>query len=726
MMAQTYSLDSVIKKVESRAMANGDSQKIVVIDINKKTAVNKKSIFGVYNNYLVSTSIEAKGSISGIIISAPDDFDKNVVVSGVYKVSCKPGNESKAVISLFDSATSPSDALEKLINKWVREECREREDFSRLVRECVSKNKSLPDRLKNRAFEETGLTLNIKLSLNNTPSAIAITKDTHKLRTLDNNEDHLFRVYVELEVDEVNVVSAVLNSKCTDQLHEHVLTEIGKYVKANVNTHDFIDKSKKTSIKNKIEEHLNLHLKKFGRKVGVFKIELDDSGIKYEYRDEIDVSCTVQQYPDPVVIKNTVQMLLMDVGKYKAEKSPKLGPWLIEKLDSIIKRELFDATYTDLVINFKQREEIIKSYLTKAADEIGYEIKHFLSGPDLDRLKHYSLNLTEGFETSLSRFFVKLNIIINVRIDNPKSIEKYINHRQNVQDVMARGVLEITRLHLHKITPKRFYMHFTYPDPATGAENSVENELTELIAKEMKDEYGADDVDIILKVVETDIIRKYNELVNKHEIFTTTIPTYIEPITIGGRFRVEDIALNGWYKFQTRNFDINDIREYIEQTLRTYPQLAVLLLNINTIKDQIEMEKLVHSIIAPKLENEYGITAKIENIVKESFTDKLHDYKITQHLDDNRELIKLHSISLKKELEKLLTKQIDLLTMPGSEQELEELENKINKVMTKLALKQIPKSSDKLSFDMTEILQIESTNMQNQQIKGGETERGDK
>ena len=142
-----------------------------------------------------------------------------------------------------------------------------------------------------------------------------------------------------------------------DALNEIVKDELRRYISKNVSLQSFCTELNKPHLRSAIIDHLNKRLESAGRRVERISFE---SSAFFEPRDDFkefkqDVVCEIHEYPKPVIIKNTVQMILRDVAKYKSIGSPPLEGWVKEKLERIIREELFKKRYLDILFGFQTR-----------------------------------------------------------------------------------------------------------------------------------------------------------------------------------------------------------------------------------------------------------------------------------------------------------------------------------------------------------------------------------
>ncbi len=247
--------------------------------------------------------------------------------------------------------------------------------------------------IKDKAINEIGLKLEIRLSLENEgklkPTSITSMKIPVRLKDCDKQLE--IELSTELLIDEKNKLKALMSSHRASDWEDMIKEGLQKYIMLNMTLHDFcidLNRKYKDDIIG-ILEHLLTH---DGRKVGFLSMEpiipfsindfLDIEDPKFT-----DIECGIQEYPDPVIIKNKLQMTLTDIGKYAASKVTDIKVWIKEKLDRIIHEELFNVEYIDLLLKFGPIEDQIRSKMEVESDKIGYKLRQIITVPDLKPLK---------------------------------------------------------------------------------------------------------------------------------------------------------------------------------------------------------------------------------------------------------------------------------------------------------------------------------------------------
>src|SRR5207244_769541 len=96
---------------------------------------------------------------------------------------------------------------------------------------------------------------------------------------------------------------------------------------------------------------------------------------------------------EKVIIKNDLQLVLKDYGKYKRLGSPEIKKWVENALKKIIREELFDKTYLYILLEFSSSEEKIKKLMQESVGEIGFDLQHLVTKPNMKENEFLELKL---------------------------------------------------------------------------------------------------------------------------------------------------------------------------------------------------------------------------------------------------------------------------------------------------------------------------------------------
>jgi hypothetical protein len=145
-----------------------------------------------------------------------------------------------------------------------------------------------------------------------------------------------------------------------------------------------------------------------------------------------DVLCRLADYPEPIVIKAALQMMLVNAESYRKAGSPDLSFWSRETLDVTLRRILFSQRYSDLVLGFEPLEFDIKRNLAAEAEKIGYSIQQLIVAPDMAAmrwLEPFEIKVEEQFETRTPKVSVNIRIHVTTSVRGLSHIEQFLYNR---------------------------------------------------------------------------------------------------------------------------------------------------------------------------------------------------------------------------------------------------------------------------------------------------------
>jgi hypothetical protein len=644
-MGPIRALDAIIQKVPVRTKANSPSEKIVIIDCKTKKAIERRPWFGDVKEYLVVNTSEiqnpAEYQVSGIHINDVEN-DRSIGLEVKCWITCTPGNENKAAEALFSAEHPPAVVFEKLINRWVDEFVRSAPgDF---ITTYFDQKDALQASIKSRALADAGLTLQVKISLvGERISFLPVKIDTGSflLRVSDYHEQQDVQITCRLEVDEKNRIRANIYRLRADRLKDVVIRQAQQYFEHNVSLEQFYDDLNQNSIIAPLKEALDKRLVLEGRRVEFIHLEstVSDSAPQ-QFENEVSVDVKVQEYPETVKVNNIVRMIRTDVARYKTKDSPALQPWLKVQLERIIPDLFFYKKYIDLLLEFKDPVEDgkdkpglrkdIKDRLAVEAKKIGYDIKYLATSPNLQPLTWldpFPIDVEDTFETRESKFYVKLNMHLSTRLTTleREKVKSHLNKLEHIPTLMEKKVRDVTRDYIHTVDPERFYTTFTLPDKKNYPDNeSIETELTGKVTEALQAaDFFADVISFVPKMMDTDVVIRWRELQEKVCDFSFQVTPLRggEPVMFTGKFQVESIAKNSWFKFQSRKFTIEDIRSHLEDVVRAkLKAVSKDELLFKGLGHLAEIQKAITLMAKQGIEELYGLDISV-SMIDRAFTE---------------------------------------------------------------------------------------------------------
>ncbi len=708
-MAQTYPLDKIIRLVDAGTHSHGSAEVVVLIDTRQRAVLPKApfiTAFRALRYYLVGNTNDprnsSQGEITGYVLQS---LEHNVPVTMTYVAHCRPGNEGRVALALFDDSEAPGEILDRKLTRWLTEIAQA--DIPAFVRDYLEDRAALEAKITAKALAETGLDLSLRLFLEAERSLNPLVVTKEHLRATasdyhDEEQDLGFRITI--DVSESHKLNAMLYYRRNPQLQELVPREVLRFVRQSVTMQMYCTELNSAAVRGALTAHLDTFLASYGRKVGTIRLDARPCSLEFFYQYAHDVTCELHEYPKPVVIQNKVQMILRDVALYKSVKSPDLKQWLDQKLDRFIRQLLFSAKYIDVLIRFHLFEAEIKRALDAEAKAIGYQIEQIITTPDLEPIRWkepFPLEVSGTFETQASRFYVNVQFVVTARIPRLETVEAYLNREQNVPKLMEEAILSASRQLLHSVNPERFYMRFGSTDIPN--ERSVKDALETAIDEKLREQFGADVIEVVIKVVETELIARLKKLMETICPFIVEIRLdNEEPLIFHGNFQTQRVDPEGWHRFQLLTIGVDEIRRLLEEHLFSRLHAATLNeLQYRSPEHRQFLEQVLSKYATDYVREEFGLIVRITNVYREPTPGELlASRSLMEHRDKNFEIERAalrdwaageiasseHRLA---RLGALLEKRNELAMGTDVEDDLAELDRQIAEVHAAMALSEV-------------------------------------
>jgi hypothetical protein len=599
-MQKIRPLDAIIRKLPAPPKVLPTSEKVVMIDCKSRKAVASKPWFSWFTEVSYFLVVNRNGDINPAEYDLPTipvkdiENDRSIGLNLRCWISSPEGNEMRVAEALCDPEHSPSDVFDRLIKRWVDEFVGpDRQNF---IHRYFEIKRELQSRIVARALSEIGLDLQLKIYLEGESASneiIKLTTEIFLVRVKDYHEQQDLRINCQLQIEPATRIYANVYRHRAGQLKSVIISEALKFFEHKVTLEQFYDDLNHEAIIEPLKKALNARLQREGREVGFFHLEstASDSALT-QFEADLDVKVKVQEYPEQITIKNHVRMKRRNVAIYKSKGSPKLDTWLTQQLNQIIPDVLFYEKYIDLLIDFRRPEDdvearsslkkTIKHKLSVEAEKIGYEIKYLTTIPALKPLtwlEPFTINVDGSFETKESNFFVKLSIPITLRLEtlDDAKIRGLLNGQRDIPELMREKALSVTSQYLHKIDPEQFYTTFLFANEAKyEGQRAVEQEIISIITDSLQNSFASQVISVVPKIVDTEPIIRWRELQEKVCDFRFEVTPLRggEPVLFSGKFQVDSIASDGWYKFQSRKFTVDEIQKYLEDYVRAQLKTA--------------------------------------------------------------------------------------------------------------------------------------------------------
>lgn len=698
-MEQTYCLDKVIERVDKSAPTEPSSQKIVKVDVERgpQRRWYRKDVryFRVSNTRDNRNVAVCDGPVCYVKHFATG---RNIGIRVKYEARCKPENEER-VAKALGSGDHPGKALDEFISKWVSDFTTDAAlDF---INNYYHQESELAKNLTTRALEEVGLTLQFKLKLEGESSleSIELSPELFPVQVSDYPGEQNLKLTGRLQVEDEHKINAIVYSNKRHDLDRRIREHLRKYFANNVSLHQFCIELNRDAFKRRLEIFLNAWLKVEGRRIKIVALESESredliKRLSEFNRFERDVHCKIREYPEPVTIKNSLQMTLVDSAKTGPANPIDLEAWVGKNLEQVINSLLFDKSYLDLLLDFDETKEKIRLNMEVRAAEIGYDIRQLITQPDLQPFKlldNFTIDAERSFATRIPNVPVKLNIVVVARLNNLNDVKKHLDRRENVQDAMEECAVEEARQYLHSIDPAAFYMKFS--DPGESNEKTIEEALIEKIRAKLAAEFKARIVKVVPKVVDTEIVERLRKLRSEVRKFSVFVQPFrsSDRMVFEGSFQVDSVV--EWYTFHERQYDLNQILEEVERNVGSF--LATRPYDELRWTDPEDLDAIQHEVerrVNQNLQRGFGIAIGITSFTRnrtdyeEAYAraDRENTLNAIEAVTDSIDAAKRIRQAYKEQLDTLLSRYNEVVA-DGDINELEDLNKRIKAVGEQLS-----------------------------------------
>lgn len=626
-MSKSLFLDKVIRKVNEKTKPQFNTEEVVIIDKKTGNSIPKKPLFGGnFGFYLVSNNDDPNNIAEreGLICKIKDfSSDLEIELNINYRVSCDPTYEKKVAEALH-SEDSLENEMDKKVHRWIAKFTQK--NTTDFINNCITLIPELTEYVKFEIEKEVGVNINLKVTLDKAEQLkpIPIPSIQFPVFVKDCDEKLKLSLGTELVVNESNKIKAILNQDRELLLENKVKEEVNNYLIQNITLHRFCYELK-DAVRDELIGHLNKNLYDYGRQLKYLFLESDSVSPGQELLDNrsYEVKCTVEGYPEPILVKSRLYMQPLDIGKYRLANSPDLEYWAEEKLKSIVQPLLLQKEYIDVLLDFQPIAEVIKTKMNQAASEIGYQITHLVSKPNLEALKlleNFYLETEDAFSTRDAKVQIKLNTCVTAKIANLADIKDYLYQQVDVKGLMKNSIYNAARQYLNQIEPERFYMRFDRHDEELGENKSVEQELIEKIKQELEERFSAQVSIVVPKTLDTEISKCYKQLNSKIGFFEFEIHSLRggEAVPYGGDFQVQAVEKNSWHIFQCRQPSLDDIKRSIERSLNAMlPTFGNEDLQYVDFDNRFDIENFINEIARNNVIDQFGLEISISNVSRE-------------------------------------------------------------------------------------------------------------
>jgi len=355
--------------------------------------------------------------------------------------------------------------------------------------------------------------------------------------------------------------------------------------------------------------------------------------------------------------------------------------------------------YVDLLLDFTDLKKKIDDLMNQRAKQIGYAIRHLMTILCLEPfewLKRIDIEIngagsTNGqsaeamFETSLSDFYVGLEIFLTARVKDLRGIARYLTTRQSVPQRLKEEIIRLVRTTMHGTDPERFYMRYSEADTEKYPnEEAVEKDIRQKIQSLVESEFNAEVIDLVLKPMETIFTRKLDQVSKASHDFDATSELGTLPgapaILVKGSFKVDGVSAerDGWKTFKDCDVTVEAIKKRVEDSIRA--RLKGAPDDHSVFAEHNGLDELIKHALLSAIElvkDEFGLAIKLTTIYWD-WEDGLKRI--------GREQSKEELAAVQERLSRLKEKRLDLIENDASLNDIEYVEECIRRLNATLPL----------------------------------------
>ena len=634
-MAQTKALDRVIKMVDSNYQTSYGGERIVLVDYKKGKVLKRKPFFSFWKEFrYYSVSLNRSIECEGLICNIRDIATKHSLNIKIdYEVSClnKKDEQDKLVLAIY-KRDNPKIAIEEYIEQWVKSFNKEKRRANiNIISSFLEEKEELKNYIIDKAESILGLEIHPFISLDGDVETRKETSPIFPIRVSDYDYDISVKYEVGLEIpDDQARVKAILNNTNFSKLLKIIRNEVEKFMMKECTLHQLcynFNGGKKPQI----IDILNEKLKKYGRQISFMKFDLYVEDLMQTEAPLIThiSECKIKESPTLINVENRVLLNLVNLGRFKRSGVTVLEKWLQKKLDKICQEVFFERNRIDLISSLEDDKKSIQRKLESESSRIGYEIKHLASLPDLDELSlKKGVKVTNEdlrdiskdgdavgeelseYRTSDSQTRIKLDFVINGRIEDFTSIEDYLKDGVSVfKQRVARKAKDIIEEEVRERHPADIYKS------AFDGENSIDKILKVKIKESLEKEFGFVDTRISILFLDNDLSIRLRKLLAAFPFFVFGILPSKKPVRLPYRisYQIGGVDKDKYHTFQSKKFGtIEEMIEQINNSLRDavmkrMKDLPGEILFRSSISDLLKLENNVKEVMQTVAKNVFGL-----------------------------------------------------------------------------------------------------------------------
>ena len=693
-------LDRIIKRVPSAKKMG----KVISVDAKTGQILSKSSWFSKIGKDLRHYEVTERNisvECEGLVTKVKDFATKKAInIQVAYDISLIKGSEEKLVLAIYQG-DNPTEVIEERLDSWIKEFSKQQlMDDVNFIENFYSLKRDLIRHLTQKASDELGVNLLPYLTLEGEEKL-----DIHKpksnnffIRVKDYDEPISMKFEVGLEVkDGDERIKAILNYNRIPRLEGIIQNEITKFTTHHCTLHEFCY-GLNDSVKQKIIRIIDPILAKEGRRTAYLSLSAETERLKIDETPLLthETKCKIKDSQPEIKVENRVIMNLIDLGKFRQQNVESIQHWVSTRLDKIVQDIFFERTRIDLLDTLDDDRNAIREKLSKVAESIGFEVKHLAFVPDLDELTLLNGFDTESdkenFKTQDSRVDINLELKIYAKVGQIKDVTAFLNDgTEKFKAKVLSEAQKVVERKLREKLPAEIYAS------SFEVNNSIDIQLKESIAEELHRIFKLEDITVNLIFHANEIAIKVRQLQKEFPSFTFFVTPFVNGEYIKVEYivayNVERVDKYGWHSFQANDLPAKMAIVKMNKTLKSFfkSRLDTIPANIILYKDYETLRKIENVIVndAKKLIIEkFGVVIRFDPLRRElSDLEKQAVELKTQLLQQGHkmelETALLESEQLQEQLKTLYEERNQIL-VGGDEEDLEEIDEKIERVKAKM------------------------------------------
>jgi hypothetical protein len=672
-MPTLQALDAVIRLVAPTTPVDASCQVLVTID-SRTGQLPRGSFWSAggqeYYRYFLVTNSRSAAAVarrSGLRVGI-EDFTRGLAFELVidYESRCAPGREIRVAQALWNG-TGPQERLEGLLRNWVAE--RLASHATDFLREIGSASRALAEELRVRAFEQTGLTLEIRIRLVDAePDRLPFGPLVVRAGVCDCDEEVEIELEGELEVAPGEELIAFARRNQDAALIDSLVIETSRHFATKVTLQQY-----QFDLAGGVQQQLRHRLYEFlegsGRRISRLKLSGDSLSDVVESRlVEHEFLHRPQDYPETVRVQTAALLQLADLGAYVRAHAPDLAAWTEREVERAVIESLFGETYTNLCLHYEEKKAEIERRMRERATMIGYELKQLvtITNLQLEILRHpFSIRVEDEFATKLAELKVGLEVEASILLSHPGEVAALLDRRVEVRAYISDALRNRLRETFHHVDPERFYMRFESDEGGC----SVRSQLEAVIRETLESKFQARVVALSCKQLPTELSRRLTRLMQPlHEFEVVIEARGGPPICFDGSFRVSGVDPQGWEQFKTTNPEpemlCKAVIRHLQHLLADHAAKSLMdMLNV-------EGKKGVTWLAQERVRNEFGLLIQIMDWSRRRLPDEMKRIEQVAALGD-REIASLtETLDRQRDQLRNLEKRLRLGSAPQDEASL--------------------------------------------------------